>query len=118
MMRKEFGRGPLLLALGLSLGWIGATSVGGFGKTLQAATPSASGTEASMTVVGDSANPGVHTLYLLDSRQKTVSVYRFDSRKERLQLSSVRHYAADHQLAEYNNDPPTVADIERLTRQR
>lgn len=64
----------------------------------------------------DAAN-GTQLLYLVDPKQKTFSIYELDTRKSKLKLAVVRHYAADHQLAEFNNEPPQVGEIEKLVRQ-
>lgn len=57
-------------------------------------------------------------LFLVDGKQKIVSVYEYTQRKSKFKLVAVRQVAADHQLSEFNNEPPNVAEIERLIRQK
>jgi len=107
------GRGTALAAA-LAIGWLAG---GGLrGERLQAQSASSEGVPA-LTVV-PVANGQEHVVYVLDGKRQAVSVYAFDVRKEKMRLAAVRRYAADHQLSEYNNEQPSVADIERLTRQR
>lgn len=65
-----------------------------------------------------SESAGGQLVYLIDQKQKVLSVYEFDGKKHKLKLAAVRHYAADHLLAEFNNEAPTVADVEQLVRPR
>jgi hypothetical protein len=106
------GRGTAIAAA-LLAGWL----VGGLrGEKMQAQSAAQEGGPA-LTVV---ANPHgtEHVVYVVDAKRQAVSVYTYDVRKEKMRLSAARRYAADHQLSEYNNEQPSVADIERLTRQR
>lgn len=57
-------------------------------------------------------------LYIIDPKLKTFSLYSVDLRKTKVKLAAVRHYQADHQLAEYNNDAPLVSEIEKLVQGR
>lgn len=66
----------------------------------------------------ESAQGGGQVLYLIDPKTQVFSVYDVDPRKPKVRLAGVRHYQADHQLAEFNNDPPFVADIEKMLRSR
>ncbi|WP_145260992.1 hypothetical protein [Planctomycetes bacterium Pan216] len=61
---------------------------------------------------------GSQLLYLIDQPRQSLCVYSFDSKTKKLKLAAVRHFGADQQLAEFNNEPPTVAEIERLVRPR
>jgi hypothetical protein len=58
------------------------------------------------------------SIVVLDGARKTFAVYHHDARKGKLRLAAVRRYAADQQLAEYNNEAPTVGEIERLIKTR
>jgi hypothetical protein len=109
----NMGRGTALAAT-LVVGWL----AGGGLRTdrLRAESVSSEGS-AAMTVVA-TPNGQEHVVYVLDGKRQAVSVYAYDVRKEKMRLSAVRRYAADHLLSEYNNEQPSVADIERLTRQR
>jgi hypothetical protein len=73
------------------------------GETIAFTTPSSS---------------GGHLLYVIDGREKVLSVYEVDGKKSKLKLTAARHFQADHQLAEFNNEAPAVADIEALVRRR
>jgi 6-phosphogluconolactonase (cycloisomerase 2 family) len=59
---------------------------------------------------------GGQVLYLVDQNQRTLTVYQYDPNKGKLKLSASRHFGADQQLLEFNNEEPHVADIERLSR--
>ena len=107
------GRGTALVAA-LAVGWLAG---GGLrGERLAAQSASSEGVPALTVVQGP--NGQEHVVYVLDGKRQAVSVYAYDVRKEKMRLSAVRRYAADHQLTEYNNEQPSVADVERLTRQR
>jgi hypothetical protein len=106
------GRGAALVAA-LAVGWL----VGGMRTDRLQAESVSSDAGTAMTVMPGPTG-GEHVVYLLDGKRQAVSVYSYDVRKEKMRLSAVRRYAADHQLSEYNNEQPSVADIERLTRQR
>jgi hypothetical protein len=104
-----------MLAAGMVLGGIVCLAASRMEADGKAGTTAAAGDVASVVTSG-SGNE--HWVYVLDPKQKVLSVYRFDARKEKLKLTAARRYAADHQLSEYNNEGTTVADIERLIRQR
>ena len=106
------GRGTALVAA-LAVGWL----AGGLRGDRLRAEGVSSEAAAALTVV-PGANGQEHVVYVLDGKRQAVSVYSYDVRKEKMRLSAVRRFAADHQLSEYNNEQPSVADIERLTRQR
>jgi hypothetical protein len=109
----KMGRGTALAAA-VAIGWLAG---GGFRPELMRAQNSNSEGSAALTVVA-TPNSADHVVYVVDPKRQAVSVYSYDVRKEKMRLSAVRRYAADHQLSEYNNEQPSVADIERLTRQR
>ena len=109
----NMGRGTALAAA-LVAGWL----AGGGLRTERLQAQSASSDGAPALTVMALPNGQEHIVYVLDGKRQAVSVYAYDVRKEKMRLSAVRRYAADHQLSEYNNEQPSVADIERLTRQR
>jgi hypothetical protein len=104
--------GSAMLALGGLLGWIGANSA----ITAQAHGRLEVGPGTAVMSVVSTGNENV--IYVLDPSEKAISVYKYDPRKEKLKLSAARWYSADHRLSEYNNEGTSVADIERMTRQR
>ena len=117
-MDGRASNGTWKLVLGGLAGWAATMLASGWHAPMQAAAPPASGSGGeTIAVVSDPAS-GAQTVYVLDPKQKAFSVYVYDARKEKLRLAAARHFAADHQLSEYNNEQPSVADIERLTRER
>lgn len=110
-MRKPNGMVFGAFAAGLVVGWVSLYRQGT--PTVEAAGASAASRGELIAISADAAN-GSHVVYLIDPHEKVLSAYQFDPKKSRMKLSAVRHYAADHQLSEFNNEPPFVADIERL----
>ena len=104
-----------VLLAGLVLGWIGAKS-GGLASADARAAVSGAGTAGNLIALTAQANE-VQLLYLIDPSQQVFSVYELNTKKGKLKLTAVRQYSADHQLSEYNNEPPQVAEIEVLLRQ-
>lgn len=109
----NMGRGTALAAA-LVAGWLAG---GGMRPDRLRADGFSSDGTTCLTVTA-TPNGQEHVVYVLDGKRQAVSVYAYDVRKEKMRLSAVRRYAADHMLSEYNNEQPSVADIERLTRQR
>jgi hypothetical protein len=109
----NLGRGTAV-ATALIAGWL----AGGGLRTERLQAETASSDAAPALTVMALPNGQEHVVYVLDGKKQAVSVYAYDVRKEKMRLSAVRRYAADHRLSEYNNEQPSVADIERLTRQR
>ena len=101
-----------LLVAGVAAGWAWA---GRGGVPVQAAPD---GGVADTVVVAPLAGGEGEAVVVMDGSRKVFAVYHHDARKGKLRLAAVRRYAADLQLAEYNNDAPTVGEIERLTRAR
>ena len=102
-----------LVAAGAAAGWALA---GRGAETPVRAAPDAAGNDTVMVaplVGGD----GI-AVVVLDSTHRTFAVYHHDARKGKLKLSAVRRYAGDMQLTEYNNEAPSVGEIERLTKSR
>jgi len=71
------------------------------------------GTIAFTSNLGDQ----LQLLYLIDPQVKSFSIYRVDPRRGSVKLEAARHYRSDMQLAEYNNETPTVREIETMLRQ-
>ena len=105
----------ILIAAGIALGWFG----GRFWEpaTAQAGVAGAGATPELVAFASDLSSGG-QALYLIDPKTKVLSVYEFDAKKSKLKLAAIRHYAADHQLSEFNNEQPFVADIEQLIKKR
>lgn len=115
-MRKQFFAGAALALAGFGVGVWWASGVA-LPKAAAGTAGAASGGE--IIAFASDVNGGANqALFLLDPKQKIFSIYDFDLRKGKLKLAAVRHFAADHQLAEFNNEPPYVAEIEKLVRQR
>src|SRR5262245_50493911 len=109
---KNLGRGAAFAAA-LAVGWL----AGGMrSERLYAESVSSDGGSAMAVLPGTVG--GEHVIYVMDAKRQAVSVYTYEARKEKMRLSAVRRFAADQGLSEYNNEQPSVADIERLTRQR
>lgn len=114
-MRQTKWKSLGILVFGVVLGGLFSRPALFAPASAQAAIAGAGG--ETVAFVNESASGG-QFLYLIDPKQKVLSVYEFDPRKTKLKLAAVRHFSADHQLAEFNNEPPMVADIERLVRPR
>lgn len=118
-MRSPNGRVLGAFLAGLAAGCLGLRLHGSTPLEARADSPEAAGAGEVILVTKDSPSASsAQLLYLVDPAQKVLSVYEYDARKGKMRLSAVRHYAADHQLAEYNNEPPKVAEIEDLVRPR
>lgn len=100
--------------IGIAIGWFGTRGDGREAR-VEASESASDSQVVSFTTQGAG---GQQFLYLIDPTQKVLSVYEFNPRSSKLKLSAVRHYSADHRLSEFNNEPPNVADIEKLVRQR
>ncbi len=112
-MNIKFFPGPALLMVGLVAGWWSATASGpASGFQLRAGTAQAGSTIALV----EQSSAGGQVMYLVDNNQRTLTVYQYDPGKGKLKLSATRHFGADQQLLEFNNEEPHVADIERLSR--
>lgn len=114
MSRKLFPS----IALVLMSGWLGSVlspwGQGARGPAVQAA----SGAAGNPIALVEQTSGGAQVLYLLDQAQRTVAVYQYDPARGKLKLSASRHFGADMQLLEFNNEEPHVADIERLSRSK
>jgi hypothetical protein len=105
--------GLALLLIGLIAGWWLAGENGpAKGTELRAGTAQAGSTIALV----EQSSAGGQVMYLVDNNQRTLTVYQYDPGKGKLKLSATRHFGADQQLLEFNNEEPHVADIERLSR--
>ncbi len=112
-MNVKFFPGMALLLVGLLAGWWSASGTGpASGAELRAGTAQAGSTIA----LAEPSSAGGQVLYLVDNNQRTLTVYQYDPGKGKLKLSATRHFGADQQLLEFNNEEPHVADIERLSR--
>ena len=109
------GKSLVTLGLGLILGYCSATV--SFQKSATAGDK-AEATTSEMIALKSDLSPTSHLLYLIDSKQKVMSVYEYDSKKTKLKLAAVRQFSADHQLSEFNNEAPFVSDIQKLVRQQ
>ena len=114
-MQRQPGKWIAMLAIGVGLGW-GLAELSS-ARRAEAATPIAAG-NAETAVFSAEKSANGQLVFVVDPRAQVLSVYEFDTKKSRLKLAAVRHYAADHQLSEYNNEAPNVADIEKLVRQQ
>lgn len=72
----------------------------------------------SLVAITSRTETGAELICLIDPQDKVLSIYEYDSKKTRLKLAAVRQFSSDHQLAEFNNEPPKVADIEKLVHPR
>lgn len=107
-----------VLLTGAALGWLlGSRGPADGPARVQAGVAGGGSAPEVVAFTADAVNGG-QVLYLIDPKQKVVSLYEFDTKKAKLKLAAVRHYEADQQLSEFNNEPPTVAEIEKLVRQR
>lgn len=61
---------------------------------------------------------GLQVVYLLDPTNHTFSVYHYSPKSGKLKLAAARHYEADMQLLEFNNEEPHVSDIEKLIKSK
>lgn len=102
----------LAVLAGLGLGWLLAQRAEPVHAQAQIAP--AQGLMALL----DGPDAGPKLLYVIDPRDRVLCIYDFDVRKNKLRLAAVRHFAADMQLAEFQNEPPTVANIEELVQKR
>jgi hypothetical protein len=68
-------------------------------------------------VVGEERN-GYAPIVLVDTREEALLVYRYSYADYQLELGSVRTYAFDKQLREYNIDGPTVEAVARQVQGR
>ncbi len=75
-------------------------------------------TDSSMIAFTSENGPDGKLFCLIDPKEKVLSIYEFDLKKSKLKLAAVRHVGADHQLAEFNNEEPSVSKIEQLVRRR
>jgi hypothetical protein len=117
-MGKQLLAGAALAVAGFA---VGALWFGGVLSPKLAAGPAGSvgATGGEIIAFASEVNGGANqALFFLDPKQKIFSIYDYDVRKGKLKLAAVRHFAADQQLAEFNNEPPYVAEIEKLIRQR
>lgn len=116
-MHRRLSSWLAVVLVGLISGGIGAGIVGGTAKPLGAA--SAAPAAGEIIALTSDTSAGAHLIYLIDARQKSICVYEYENKKQpKFRLAAVRHYATDQELAEYNNDTPHVAEIEKLVRQR
>ena len=96
------------LAAGFVLAWF----VGTEPRSTAKADDSASSSRL-LTVVKD-VGEGMQAVYVIDAEERTLCVYQFDARKNKIKLAAARHLKADQQLLEFNNEEPHVTDIEKL----
>lgn len=102
----------VVLGVGVTAGLVGAFAAGMNSKPAWAqTTPPVNSDVIALTQNGPS---GVQWIYLVDVRQRVLSVYEFEPKRPKLKLSAVRQFATDQELEEYNNDPPTVGEIRRF----
>jgi hypothetical protein len=103
------------LVAGLVLAWWS----GGHGPTAraQAMTP---GTESNGTIAFTSPVSGLSSqlLYLIDTKSRAFAVYRVEPAGPKgsgtVKLEAARKYEYDLKLEGFNNQPPSVSDIEAM----
>jgi hypothetical protein len=121
--RKEFamqGGAPrwIVVAGAMALGWLACQWAGGGREPLSAAVGPGGAASDLIAFTVESAG-GAQTLYVVDGKLRTIGVYEYEGgRKSKLKLAAFRQFAEDQRLAEFNNDSPHVAEIEKLVRQR
>jgi hypothetical protein len=113
--RRGLSYGIPGVALGLALAWWAG---GSRQATAQGGGPVA---EANGTIAFTSSSGGSsQLLYLIDTRSQSFAVYRVDPQASRgtgaVKLEAARQYRYDLKLAEYNNLPPEVSQVEQMVR--
>ncbi len=96
--------------LGLTLAWVcagGRTPV-----ALAQTTPSGGETGGTIALTAPTQG-GAPLLFLVDTREKALAVYRVDPMKGSLKLEASRPYRQDLKL-EWNNLPPEASAIEAM----
>ena len=114
--RRILGYSVPGLMVGVALAWM--ASGRGVSAQAQAGVP---GVEANGTIAFTSSTGGSsQLLYLIDTRSQSFAVYRVDSQGGRgagsVKLEAARQYRYDLKLAEYNNQPPEVSQVEAMVR--
>lgn len=100
------------VALGLALaGWGGSPSPPSLSAQGAPAVPAAGLIAMTAETPG---NPNGSLLYLIDPKEQSFALYRIDGLKGTVKLEAARHFRGDLKLAEYNNQPPTVAAVEAM----
>jgi hypothetical protein len=104
--------GFLGLAAGFGIAWmLGASRVGEV-RAQAGPVPAESGGTMAFT----SGTGPVQFLYIVDTKNQALAVYRVDTQNPKgvLKLEAARQYRWDMKLAEYNNSPPEVTAIESM----
>ncbi|MGL5096950.1 MAG: hypothetical protein ACRDD1_15265 [Planctomycetia bacterium] len=104
-------------AIGVGGGWCLGWTNGGAAVVRAAPMTEPAGLIALTASAAGSKN-ALQLVYLVDPQAKVLSVYEYDAAKSKMKLAAVRHFGPDHQLAEFNNESPSVAEIESLGRER
>lgn len=84
----------------------------GFGTSAAKAQASLEGPPGALTVVSGSIGPDGFGLYVVDTKSRTMCVYRVLGGK--LQLLAARNLSYDLQLDDYNNAPKTPREIREI----
>lgn len=51
-------------------------------------------------------------VYILNTREQVINVYAYNGEENRMRLVAVRSYQWDRLVREFNNDPPSVDQIQ------
>jgi hypothetical protein len=101
------------LALGVMAGLVLALMAGGRAP-VALAQPAPAGGEAGGTIALTAPTQGgVPLLFVVDTREKALAVYRVDPQKGSLKLEASRPYRHDLKL-EWNNLPPEASAVEAM----
>ena len=87
----------------------------GFGTSAARADVMAEGADHVIAVAGKVGSDS-YGLYLLDLKNRTITVYQYVSGKRTLRLMAGRNISFDVQLDEYNTEPPP-SEIQKLVQQ-
>lgn len=117
-MNRTHGKFAFVFVLGLGAGWLGLRSPGMADNPAEASVGGASSGASEIIAFTCDHEGGGKLFCLIDAKEKVLSVYEYGGAKSKLRLAAVRQFAADHQLAEFNNDQPNVAEVQRLVKQR
>jgi hypothetical protein len=123
---------------GLLLGLVLASGIRGGGRELRAQVPGpnpaqgmlpggggydrqrpagTAGGEADGTIAfATNAGGPIQWLYLIDSKSRAFTIYRFDSTKGMVKLEAARQFGPDLKLTGYNNLDPQVTAVESMVR--
>ena len=103
------------LVVGLVLAWWG----GGHGPIARAQGASPTPGRNNGTLAFTSASNGSQLLYLIDTENQALAVYRIDPSGKSgasLKLEATRQYKWDLKLSEFNNQSPEVSAIETMVK--